>query len=58
MVLVSKEDISPGKSLNPFEFEGSMYPCPTRIEEYLEIQYGYIGEVAFWEPEINRWVKG
>jgi len=44
--------------LDRIEFEGSMYPCPNRIEEYLEIQYGYIGEGAFWDPEINRWAKG
>jgi len=43
--------------LNQIEFEGSIYPCPTHIEEYLEIQYGYIGEGAFWDPAINRWVK-
>ena len=44
--------------LDQIEFEGSLYPCPTRMEEYLEIQYGYIGEDAFWDPEIDRWVKG
>jgi len=44
--------------LSQIEFEGNMYPCPCRIEEYLEIQYGYIGEDAFWDPEIDRWVKG
>ena len=43
--------------LDQVEFEGSMYPCPTRREEYLEIQYGYIGEGAFWDPETNRWIK-
>ncbi len=43
--------------LNQIEFEGSIYPCPTHIEEYLEIQYGYIGEGAFWDPKVNRWVK-
>jgi len=43
--------------LSQIEFEGSIYPCPTHIEEYLEIQYGYIGEGAFWDPAINRWVK-
>jgi phosphorylcholine metabolism protein LicD len=43
--------------LDRVEFEGSMYPCPSRIEEYLEIQYGYIGEGAFWDPETNRWAK-
>ena len=44
--------------LDQIEFEGSMYPCPNRIEDYLKIQYGYIGEDAFWDPEIDRWVKG
>ena len=44
--------------LDRIEFEGSMYPRPNRIEEYLEIQYGYIGDGAFWDPEINRWAKG
>ncbi len=44
--------------LDQIEFEGSMYPCPTHIEEYLEIQYGYIGEGANWDHEINRWIKG
>ena len=44
--------------LDQIEFEGSLYPCPNRMEEYLEIQYGYIGEDAFWNPEIDRWVKG
>ncbi len=43
--------------LDRIEFEGSMYPRPNLIEEYLEIQYGYIGEGAFWDPEINRWAK-
>ncbi len=43
--------------LNQIEFEGSMYPCPTRLEEYLEIQYGYIGNGAYWDPDINRWAK-
>jgi len=43
--------------LNQIEFEGSMYPCPTRLKEYLEIQYGYIEQDAFWDPEINRWTK-
>ena len=44
--------------LGQIEFEESMYPCPTRVEEYLKIQYGYIGEDAHWDPEICRWVKG
>ncbi len=44
--------------LEQIKFEGSMYPCPTRIREYLEIQYGYIGEGAIWDPEVDRWVKG
>lgn len=44
--------------LDQIEFEGSMYPCPARVEEYLEIQYGYIGEGAIWNPDIARWVKG
>lgn len=43
--------------LGQIEFEGSIYPCPSRIEQYLEIQYGYIGEGAYWDPEINRWEK-
>jgi len=43
--------------LDQVEFEGRMYPCPTRREEYLEIQYGYIGEGAFWDPETNRWAQ-
>jgi len=43
--------------LDQIEFEGSMYSCPNQIEEYLEIQYGYIGEGAFWDPEINRWLR-
>ena len=43
--------------LEQIEFEGSMYPCPNQLEEYLEIQYGYIGEGAFWDPKIDRWVK-
>ena len=43
--------------LDQIEFEGSMYPCPTHLKEYLEIQYGYIGEGAYWDPDINRWAK-
>ncbi len=43
--------------LGQIEFEGSMYPCPARVEEYLEIQYGYIGEGAIWDPEVDRWVQ-
>ena len=27
------------------------------LEEYLKIQYGYIGEGAYWDPDINRWAK-
>jgi hypothetical protein len=34
-----------------------MYPCPARVEEHLEIQHGYIGEGATWDPEVDRWVK-
>ena len=44
--------------LDQIEFEGRMYPCPANVQEYLEIQYGYIGEGAIWEPKINRWIKG
>jgi len=44
--------------LGQIKFEGSMYPCPTRMKEYLEIQYGYIGEGAIWDPEVERWIKG
>ena len=43
--------------LDQIEFEESMYPCPSRVEEYLEIQYGYVGEDALWDREINRWIK-
>jgi len=43
--------------LSQVKFEGSMYPCPTNTQEYLEFQYGYIGEGANWDPEINRWIK-
>jgi hypothetical protein len=44
--------------LNQIAFEGNNYPCPARVQEYLEIQYGYIGEGAIWNPELNRWVQG
>jgi hypothetical protein len=44
--------------LNQISFEGNMYPCPARVQEYLEIQYGYIGEGAIWNPELNRWTQG
>jgi phosphorylcholine metabolism protein LicD len=44
--------------LDQIEFEESMYPCPARVEKYLEIQYGYIGENALWDREINKWIKG
>jgi len=43
--------------LKQITFEGNKYPCPARVQEYLEIQYGYIGEGAFWNPELNRWVQ-
>ena len=43
--------------LDQTEFEGSMYPCPANLQKYLEIQYGYIGEGASWNPEFNRWIK-
>ncbi len=43
--------------LDQVAFEGRMYPCPARLEEYLEIQYGYIGEGAYWDADINRWAK-
>jgi len=43
--------------LDQIVFEGKMYPCPTHLEKYLEIQYGYIGEGAFWDSAINRWAK-
>lgn len=49
-----KEVIFP---LDQIEFEGSAYPCPARVEEYLKIQYGYIGEGAIWDPETDRWVR-
>jgi phosphorylcholine metabolism protein LicD len=44
--------------LGQVEFENRMYPCPAETERYLEIQYGYIGEGAIWDPSIDRWVKG
>ena len=44
--------------LGQIEFEGSMYPCPAQVKEYLEIQYGYIGEGAIWDPQASRWTKG
>jgi hypothetical protein len=44
--------------LNLITFEGSSYPCPARVREYLEMQYGYIGEGAIWSPELNRWLQG
>jgi phosphorylcholine metabolism protein LicD len=44
--------------LNQIAFEGDVYPCPARVQEYLEIQYGYIGEGAVWNPELNRWIQG
>jgi len=44
--------------LNRIAFEGDIYPCPARVQEYLEIQYGYIGQGAIWSPELNRWVQG
>jgi hypothetical protein len=53
-VFFPKDVIFPLKRI---EFEGRTYCCPARVEEYLEIQYGYIGEGAIWKPEINRWVK-
>ena len=43
--------------LDRIEFEGSMYPSPARVQDYLKIQYGYIGEGANWDPDINRWIK-
>jgi hypothetical protein len=44
--------------LKQIAFEGGIYPCPARVREYLEIQYGYIGEGANWNPELKRWVQG
>jgi phosphorylcholine metabolism protein LicD len=44
--------------LGEIEFEGNKYPCPARVQDYLEIQYGYTGEGAIWDPETDRWVKG
>jgi hypothetical protein len=44
--------------LDRIQFEGRAYPCPARVKEYLEIQYGYIGEGAIWVPQTNRWMKG
>ena len=44
--------------LNQIAFEGRIYPCPNQVPEYLEIQYGYIGEGAIWDPKVNRWVQG
>ena len=44
--------------LGQIEFEESAYPCPARVKEYLEIQYGYIGEGAIWDPGTDRWIKG
>ena len=44
--------------LGQIEFEGRMYPCPAEVKQYLEIQYGYIGEGAIWDADTDRWVKG
>jgi phosphorylcholine metabolism protein LicD len=44
--------------LNQISFEGNNYPCPAQVQEYLEIQYGYIGEGAIWNPKLNRWSEG
>ncbi len=44
--------------LGQIEFEESAYPCPARVKEYLEIQYGYIGKCAIWDPGTDRWIKG
>ncbi len=53
--LIPEEVIFP---LEGIEFEGRRYPCPARVREYLEIQYGYIGEGAIWDPDESRWVRG
>jgi hypothetical protein len=44
--------------LSAIEFEKRAYPCPSSSEEYLTIQYGYIGEGAIWDPGSTRWIQG
>jgi hypothetical protein len=44
--------------LSTIEFEKRVYPCPSSAEEYLTIQYGYIGEGAIWDPDSTRWIQG
>jgi hypothetical protein len=52
---IPEEVIFPLKQIS---FEGNNYPCPAQVKEYLEIQYGYIGEGAIWNSKSNRWTEG
>ncbi|GJL83652.1 MAG: hypothetical protein DHS20C01_32860 [marine bacterium B5-7] len=36
---------------------GRNYPAPGRLMEYLHHLFGYIGEDAFFDEDIRRWVK-
>jgi len=52
--LFPKEVIFP---LRNIEFEGKQHPCPNQIEEYLKIQYGYIGDNAVYDATTDRYIE-
>lgn len=43
--------------LSSIKLHDKSYPCPNKTEEYLKIQYGYIGENAVYDPETDRYVE-
>lgn len=51
--LIPKETLFP---LGAIEFEGNSYPCPNKVKDYLEIEYGYIGENAVYDRETDRYI--
>ena len=43
--------------LGCIQFEGLMCPCPNKVQDYLEICYGYIGEDFIFDSETNLFIK-
>jgi len=51
---MSRNSLFPLKEL---EYEQSIWPVPGNTSDFLEAQYGYIGENAFYNPKTYRYEK-